>query len=238
MTHHTITFTRPTVAPRPPEAIAYALFRAYAKTCTDAGYRAPAIRSEADLVDDLNEAMDKALQQVQIRQDLHADFDYLLGYATGFVLGNLMSLWYAKYVAPHSWKHKAKIALDAVIGYAKFDEVLAVRLQALYEGSLSAKPDAPADREGVRLTDVTPEVPVVGFHEGSRATEHPTETTDRFEGVLQNLRSLLIDEVMHDPKAGALRVEDVDGQLKAFVAKWLSYAVSGVVFEGDLSDGR
>ncbi len=237
MKHHTITVTRPDTAPQPPDELAYALFRAFAETCTDAGYPAPAIRSEADLVHDLREAMDSAFRAVQLKQEHHGNFDYLLGFATGYVLGLLKTRWFQEYVNPHSWKYKAKVALDGLLGLAALDELLAVRLQKLYEYSLSAKPDEPLSERPLRLTDVSLEVPVLRLSDDSRFVEDPSETTDRAIGALENVRCMLIEDLTHDKAADTLQLKDTDGLLEAFVARWLSYAVSGVVFEGEWLDG-
>ena len=228
ITHHTLYVTRPDSAPRPPDAVAYALFRHFSDAAVAAGHPRPEIRRESDLVADLHEALDRALAAVRRKRDRHDDFDYMLGYGTGHVLGQLQVQWRNDYLLPHDRRYKAKVVLDALLGLARLDDVLAARLQALYAAHFRVDGDAPGHGgDGPRLANASTSL---GAYVPPTVPELALPPTDRWEGALERVRTDLIVASVRGREGGReVRVEDVGGELADFVATWLTYAVSGIV---------
>ena len=224
--NYTIRVSRPDGPPRPPDALAYELFRGYSKDVIAAGHPAPHIRDERRLVTDLHDALDKAQVAVKNNVHYHDNFEYLLGFGAGHVTGQLQVRWHADYVMPHDWRFKAKSALDGILGLTQLDEVLRVRLQNLYAHSL-AKHET--------LVGLSPEVPIYTFNE--RAVPVIDGFSDEVSTLLENLRIYLIDDLVRRERR-EVELRDAGGGLERFIARWLSYAVSGMVFNDETGQGE
>ena len=227
MQTHTLLISRPLSAPRPDDTLAYALFRSYADAIVAAGYPKPEIRNESDLVRDLHDTLDDALEAVKRKKDKHHDFEYMVGYASGYVLGQLREAWRGTYLLPHAPEYKTKIALDKALGLIQRDGVFTARLQALYEGHFNVSDDD-KDPDGLRLTNVAPTIPEKHVPI-LRTVDMPA--TDRAFDVLNRLRSDLIAGMFDDDAYGReVKLIDPDDRLESFISKWITYAVNGVVF--------
>ena len=227
-----LTLTRPSSPPRPPDSVAYTLFREFSEKVVAAGIPKPEIRSEADLVADLYKELDAALRAVQRKPERHDNFEYLIGFGTGFVLGALQVKWYADYVLPHDYRYKAKVAIDAVLALTEFDAVLAARLQALYTAHFDVKDrltDA-TDDDSLRLRNASPELIAYPAPSTNGKT---LPNSNHATGALERVRADLIfataaNKKMYEPFA----IDDEYEVLIDFIAKWVNYAVNGVMITG------
>jgi hypothetical protein len=115
---------------------AFSIFRAWTKVASS---RFPnidfTIKDETHLVNDFEEALQKAVKSLaeKRKENKNYDAEFEYGYFIGFIQGNLDSLWVNEYIAKHSPEYRNYMACKAILEFMRFDTLTGTRINKLYE---------------------------------------------------------------------------------------------------------
>jgi len=155
--------------------VAFELFRFWTKEAGIA--QTLTIKTEQQLVQDLEDTLKNGINALREKDLDQKPLGWDIGFIIGFLDGNLGEHWHHEYVAQNSEVYKSFLGLRAIENYLRFDELIKIRIDTLYEHL--SKEDSNIDN--LQLTVTKTDLSIDGL------TLQPTSEEGKVMAILHNL---------------------------------------------------